>query len=173
MNPNQLESQSKAIFQRLGPVDAPPYLARRVAARAQERTRTVREVRVWRWVAALSITAVLAITAVFRLQPKEQVFYTMKPYVMQIGLEDVQLADSAEIDLPDGLRFVSSNEDIQAARSLRLPVTINKEGKSRLPFVVRSEKSGQASLQVRIYDSEDNLITTKTLNLNFTNENGV
>ena len=171
MDPKHLETQSKEVFGRLNTVEAPPYLARRVVARSQERSRTVREVRVWRWVAALSVTAVLAITVALRTQHKAETFYTMKPYVLQVGLEDLRLADSAEIDLPDGLTFVSANEDIQTARTLRLPVSLNKEGKPRLPFVVRSEKSGQAAVQVRIYDSEDRLIQTKTLNLSF--ETGV
>jgi hypothetical protein len=169
LDPNQFETQSKAIFKRLEAVEAPPYLARRVVAKAQERKRGFREIHVWRWVAALSFTAAIALTVVLNQRPKEEQLFALKPYVIHVNLEqaDMQLADSAEVELPDGVTFVSKNEEIKTARKLRLPVTQQSKDHSRLPFVVLSEHAGTVAVTVRIFDANDQLIRTKTLNLNF------
>jgi len=162
---DQFESQSKAIFSRLPEAQPSPYFAARVAARAG--SGKSRELMVWRWVAALSIAAVIALTSYIQLQPKQDVLYTFQPYTIQVDFNEseIKLADSAEIELPEGVSFVSKNEAVKSLRSLRLPVGGRKDGK--LPFVLVSEREGSMDLQVRMYNSADELIQTKTLTLHF------
>lgn len=165
MSQDQFESQSKAIFSRLPEAQPSPYFAARVAARAG--SGNSRELMVWRWVAALSVAAVVALTSYIQFQPKQDLLYTYEPYVIQVDFNEseLKLADSAEIELPDGVSFVSKNEAVKSLRSLRLPVAERKDGK--LPFVLVSEREGSMALQVRMYNADDELIQTKTLTLHF------
>lgn len=142
-----------------------PYFAARVAARSK--AGASRELVIWRWVAALSVAAVVALTSYIQLQPKHDLLYTYEPYVIQVDFNEseLKLADSAEIELPDGVSFVSKNEAVKSMRSLRLPVSARKDGK--LPFVLVSERSGMLPVQVRMYGANDELIATKTLTLRF------
>jgi hypothetical protein len=98
----------------------------------------------------------------------KEALFAYQPYVIHVSLDEdeVKLAASAEVELPPGVTFVSKSAEIQALRSLKLPVEA-QEGRSRLPFVVKSDRAGTLPLKFRIYDSNDKLLQTKTLTLHF------
>lgn len=165
MKRDDFDNQSKAIFAQLPEAKPSPYFAARVAARAK--TSPNRELTLWRWVAALSITVVIALGSYIQFKPQQDLLYTYEPYVIQVDFNaaELKLAESAEIELPDGVSFVSKNDAIKALRSMRLKVNGRKDGK--LPFVLVSEREGSLALRVRMYNAEDELVQTKTLTLNF------
>lgn len=158
------EAKSKEIFSRIPATDPSAYFAARVAARASEKP--AREVVLWRWIAACSMAAVVALVTYIQFQPKQDVLYTYEPYVIQVDFteQEIKLVESAEINLPEGVSFVSKNHAVKELRSLKLPVDA-KSG--RLPFVVVSELAGSVPLEIRMYNSQDQLIDTKTLTLHF------
>lgn len=164
MSQDQFEQQSKAIFQRLPEVEPSAFFAAKISARIQPKSR---EIMIWRWVAALSVAAVIGLTSYIQLQPKQDLLYTFEPYVMQVDFNEAELklVESAEIQLPEGVTFVSKNEAVTAMRSLKLPISGTKNGK--LPFVLMSKLPGTLPVEVKMYDAGDNLIQTKTLTLNF------
>jgi hypothetical protein len=164
----QYEIKSKAIFKALPAVDASPYLAGRVLALHQERQSHRKQVLLWRWVAAFSFTVLVAFVSVMQLPSHKEALFAYQPYVIHVNLDEQELkmAASAEVELPAGVSFVSMSAEVQALRSLKLAVD-GHEGRSRLPFVVKSDRTGTMPLQVRIYDSNDKLLQTKTLTLHF------
>lgn len=147
-----------------------PYFAARVAA--QTGAVKSKELIFMRWIAAVSFSAVVALVAYIQLSPKPDVLFTYQPYVIQVDFnaDEIKLADSAEVELPEGVRFESKNESVKALRSLRLPLTNVKDGK--LPFVVVSEREGQIPLRILMYNSDNQLVQTKTLTLNFDGKQG-
>lgn len=170
MDEQKQERQVKAIFGGVKPVAPSSFFSARVVARFQARKADRKEAGFWRWIAAGSLTAALALTLYVRFQPKnENHLVAFEPYVIHVNLDeiDTQIAASAEVELPEGVSFVSKNEEIKTLRSLRLPISGAKEGRSRLPFVVQSDRAGTLPLQVRIYDADDELIETKTMALEF------
>lgn len=172
MNPvDQNETDSKAVFSRIPAVTAPPYLAARVLALYQERRKHRSQLWIWRLAAAASLTAAIALVTVMHAPSQKETLFADQAYVIHVNLDDaeMQVAASAEVELPAGVTFVSKNEEVRALRQLRLPVAaVNAtDGRSRLPFVVKSDRSGTMPLQVRIYDADDKLIQTKTLTLHF------
>lgn len=170
MSFDQFESKSKAAFKSLPDVEPSPYFAARVAAKSG--IGRSRELVVMRWLAAISFTAVIALVSYIQLQPKPDVLFTYQPYVIQVDFnpEEILLVESAEVELPDGVRFVSKNEAVKSMRSLRLPLSGVKNGK--LPFVVVSERSGRIPLMIRMYDENDVLVQTKTMTLEFGGKQG-
>lgn len=170
MSFDQFETQSKAIFKSLPQAEPSPFFAARVAARSG--IGRSRELMLMRWIAAVSFTAVVALVFFIQLQPKPDVLFTYQPYVIQVDFnpEEIKLVESAEVELPEGVSFVSKNEVVKSLRSLRLPVANVKDGK--LPFVVVSERSGSVPLIVRMYNASDELVQTKTLTLQFGGKQG-
>ena len=169
MDPQELERDAKAIFARLPAVEAPPFLAGRVLALTLEGRRGRKEVLLWRWVAALSCTAMLAYFVVLHAPTSRESLLADTSYVIHLNLDDAEmrLASSAEVELPDGVEFVSSDAAVRGLRRLRLPVDAADVGRNRLPFVVMSNRAGTLPLQVRIYNANDELIQTKILTLHF------
>ena len=165
MSQDQFETKSKAIFSRLPQAEPSAFFAARVSARATKGTS--REVWLWRWVAAVSLAAVIGLTSYIQLQPKQDLLFTYEPYVIQVDFNEseILLVDSAEIELPEGVTFVSKNQAVKNMKSLRLPLSARSRG--RLPFVVISERAGDIPLQVKMYNADDELIHTKTLTLHF------
>lgn len=165
MNQDSFETQSKAIFSRLPQVEPSPYLAGRVVAHLGKKPS--REVWILRWVAALSVAAVIGLTTYIQIKPSQDLLFTYEPYVIQVDFnsQELKMVQSAEITLPDGVSFVSKNEAVKSLRSMRLPVSGRKDGK--LPFVLVSERSGELPVEVRMYGENDELIQTKTLTLHF------
>lgn len=167
---DQFENQTKAIFKALPDVEPSPYFAARVAAKSG--VGRSKELILMRWVAAMSFAAVVALVAFIQTQPKQDVLYTYQPYVIQVDFteSEIKMVESAEVELPDGVTFVSKNQAVKSLRSLRLPVANVKDGK--LPFVVVSERSGNIPLMIRMYNANDELVQTKTLTLQFGGKQG-
>lgn len=170
MQIDSFETQTKAIFKALPEMEPSPYFAARVAAKSAGSKS--KELIVMRWVAALSLAAVVALVTFIQVQPKPDVLFTYQPYVIQVDFnaQEMKLADSAEVELPKGVSFVSKNEAVKSLRTLRLPVAHVKNGK--LPFVVVSERSGSIPLLIRVYNANDELVQTKTLTLQFGGKQG-
>lgn len=172
------EKQSREIFGRLSQdIQPSPFLAGRVTALALERRRVQQQLMWWRRLALISVSTVAILVAVVAVRPsspsfapaKEELF-ALQPYVIHVNLAEAgaEMAASAEVELPDGVQFVAKDEQIKSLRRLKLPVAaVDGSQRTRLPFVVRSERTGQLALQVRLYDANDKLIQSKTLTLNF------
>lgn len=162
---DQFETQSKGIFKALPEVEPAPFFASRVLARLE--SPKSREVLIWRWVGALSLMVVLAMFIYIQKRPSSEVLFTYQPYVIQVDFNDKELAlvATAEVELPEGVYFVSKNQVVRTAQRLRLPVTKLKQG--RLPFVVVAEQSGSKTVQVRIYGTDEKLLNVKTVNIQF------
>lgn len=171
MDQPRIETESKAIFSRVEMVVPPPFLAGRTLARALESKRTSKEVLVWRWVASLSFFALVGWITFTQFQPSKsnEALFAYQPYVIHVDLNenDLKFAQSAEVELPEGVNFVSKDEVVKSMRKLKLPISASQAGRSRLPFVVLADRTGKLPLQVHIYDSDDRLIETKTLTLTF------
>lgn len=165
MSSDQFESQSKAIFKGLPAAAPSPFFAARVVANLKPKAS--RELTLWRWVAALSLAAVVGLATYMQMQTKHDLLYTFEPYVMQVDFNasELKLVESAEIQLPEGVTFVSKNESIKSLRSLKLPISGTKNGK--LPFVLMSNRTGELPVEIKMYDAQDALIQTKTVILNF------
>lgn len=161
---DQNETKSREIFRQVGDLQPSAFFAARVSTKAMQPSR---EVWFLRLVSALSVAAVIGLSSYIYLQSQKDVLVTYEPYVIQVDFNsrELKMAASAEVSLPDGIRFASRNEKIQSLRSLRLPVSQDKQG--RLPFVVVSERDGHFPLEVKMYDGNDQLIGTKTITLHF------
>lgn len=172
MDQQNLEQKSKQVFQGLAPIEPSPYFSARVLAHTPESGRLRKEVLFWRWVGALSVTAMICLTVYsgfLKTQSEpSKALLAFKPYVIHVDLDqsEVLMASSAELVLPEGLSFYSKDDEVKALRSLKLPLTSKKQG-GRLPFVVVSSRAGHLPLQVRLYDENDRLIETKTMNVEF------
>lgn len=163
---DQQEQQSQKIFRSIGPVQAPPYMVTRVMAELKQPNR--RELWVWRALTATAFAAVVALVGYIQLHaPSQSVFFTSQPYVIQMDVSefDQAVAVSAEIELPDGVNFVSKSVAVHELRSLRMPLANVKNGK--LPFVLVSERAGSMLVKVRLYDSADKLLAEKQMLLEF------
>jgi hypothetical protein len=169
---NELENQSRLFFQGLKPVQPSPYFAARVAANLKSRKQATRQLRLWKWLSALSFTAVIGLVIMLTSRPKPDVLFAYQPYVIQVKLDesDIQLASRAEVELPEGVNFVSRNQVVRSLRSLSLPLHSKRTGIHKLPFVILSTKAGSFAVRIRLYDSSKHLIDTKTMNLRFAGE---
>lgn len=172
MEQQNLEKQSKTVFQGLPQVEPSPFFAARVVARTQESSGLRKEVLFWRWVGALSVTAMICLT-VYTNFAKNKVessaaLLAFKPYVINVDLDQSEIltAATAELILPEGLEFYSKNQDVKSLRSLRLPMPSKQQG-GRLPFVVVSSRSGSMPLKIHFYDQDGQLIQTKMMNVEF------
>lgn len=174
----QLETKTKQAFgpMRDSPVEAPPFMKSRIMARLDEKSRLSRQVRLWKWATGLA-TGACAITAVvalgpWRTQPTQgsAAYLAMRPYVIHVDLGGERLAGarSAEVELPEGVHFVSkTHPEVAELRSMRLEVPEAFEGRSRLPFVVTSDKEGLARLKLKIFDDGDQLLQERVLSVRF------
>ena len=161
---DQNETQSKEIFRQVGDVQPGTFFAARVAAKAKSPSR---EVWLLRLVTAFSLAAVIGLSSYIYMQSQKDVLVAYEPYVIQVDFnsKELKLAASAEVALPEGINFVSKNEAVKSLRTLKLPVSQEKRG--RLPFVVVSERDGHFPLEIKMFDSNDQLIGTKTITLHF------
>ena len=178
MDSQQLETKSKDLFSglRSARVEASPFLKTRVMARIRENETAKREVWVWRALTATSMALCVSVVWWHMDTQKKNsalladAFNTQQNYVIQIDLGGDRLKDArvAEVDLPDGVRFVSKTRpEVSELRNMRLPITEVDTQRSRLPFVVSSETSGRKELKLRILDEEGSVIQERVLSVNF------
>lgn len=135
-----------------------------------------REVWIWRWL-ALTSTALCAAVIWWHTALEKRnsaaladAFTVQQNYVIQIDLGGERLKDArlAEVELPDGVHFVSkSHPEVAELREMRLPISEAQMERSRLPFVVSSELSGRKELKLRILDDQGTVIQEKILSVNF------
>lgn len=179
MDPIQLETKARRAFEPLreASIEAPPFMKARIMARLNDQHRLSREVRIWRWIAGLAVTASCAVLVSVQAglwkssAPTDTAsYYALQPYVIHVDLSGDKLSGAklAEVELPEGVHFVSkAHPEIAELRKMRLAVPEGSEGRSRLPFVVSSDKPGLAELKVKIYDETDHLIHERTLSVKF------
>lgn len=170
MDSNELKI--KEILGRLKPVEPSPFFASRVVARAQDSEKSLSQLRFWKWFGTASFTVALAMAVFVKTRPQVDALVAFKPYVIHMDLNEIDMkqAASVEVELPEGVHFVSKNEEIQAAHKLQLPLSAMQPGRSRLPFVVLSERVGQLPLQIHIYNADDKLVQSKTMMLTFSQD---
>jgi len=180
VDPNQLETKVKRAFAPLqeASIEAPPFMKARIMARMSDQRRLSREVRIWRWIAGLAVTAACAVLVSVQAglwnsstAPAEAAsYFAMQPYVIHVDLSGDKLSGAklAEVELPEGVHFVSkAHPEVEKLRKMRLAVPDGIEGRSRLPFVVSSEKPGLAELKLKIFDESDHLIHERVLSVKF------
>lgn len=180
MDSNQFETKVKRAFEPLreAPIEAPPFMKARIMARLNDQSRLSREVRIWRWIAGLAVTTAGAVLVSVQsglwksATPAENSasYFAMQPYVIHVDLSGDKLSGAklAEVELPEGVHFVSkTHPEVTQLRKMRLAVPDVMQGRSRLPFVVTSDKPGLAELKLKIFDESDHLIHERVLSVKF------
>lgn len=174
----QLEKQSKELLKglRAARIETSPFLKTRVLARIRENEQSPRQVWFWRALAVTSTTLCAALV-VWHVQSEKKnsalladAFSTQQNYVIQIDLGGERLKDArvAEVELPEGVHFVSkSHPEVANLKNMRLPITEAQAARSRLPFVVSSDISGRKELKLRIFDEQGAVIQERVMSVNF------
>lgn len=183
MNKDQfdiLESESRSAFQsmRNAELEPSPFMKSRILARLEEKKsvgwrEAWSNAWVWRAVSAVAITA-CAVLIITRTQDttnsNQGQVYALQPYVIHLDLggEGLRDAQIAEVELPDGVKFVSkAHPEISELRKLQLPVPDSSTGRSRLPFVVRADRVGVQDLKLKILNEKNEVIEERVLSVNF------
>ncbi len=178
LDPKLLEAQMAKIFAPLKQTefDAPPFMKTRIMSRLQAPPAASKEIWLWRTIAGLATAACAVLLLMRNFAPSQTVapeipqHYAMQPYVIHVDLEGDKLpgARVAEVELPDGVHFVSkSHPEIAQVRKMRLNVPAAISGRSRLPFVVSSDKPGLAELKLKILDEKDLVVHERVLSIKF------
>ena len=173
----KLEADSKAIFARVRAQEPSPFMKRRILANLDKEPRKgFSEVWFWRFVSGVSLT-VAAMAMIFNMRQVQQQddagLVAMKPYVIHVDLsgQPLEQARIAQIELPEGVHFVSKKHpEVSKMRSMRMPVPAASSGRSRLPFVVSSDRPGTQEVVLKILDENDQVIQTRTLTVSFAAE---
>lgn len=176
LDPKLIEGQMARIFApvKQAGIEAPPFMKTRIMTRLEDR-KSVREIWIWRFIAGIAVAA-CAVLLVTRTSLPTQLagdgsqHYAMQPYVIHVELEGDKLpgARVAEVELPAGVHFVSkSHPEVAELRKMRLTVPQATGGRSRLPFVVSSEKPGLAELKLKIFDEKDAVVHERVLSVKF------
>lgn len=158
-------------------VAAPPFLKTRVMAHIAETQGLQRKIWFWR---ALSSFAVLALVVVVSLQyiskiPAPANALASQTYVIHVDFNetDKEIVAQAEIELPDGVHFVSKNPAAKELRRLKLPIAIDAAGRAKLPFVLQSDRAGEKAIVLRLLDREDRLVRNQVLQFRFAQNDSV
>lgn len=169
----QEEQQLKAIFNQLreSKIEAPMYMKTRVLAHLNESQKQRKSLLFWK-VLSLGSLASLAVAGFFTFnllnKPSADAF-AKQAYVIHVNFNqmDQQVVAGAEIELPEDVRFVSSNKDIQQEKRLKLPVSVKSLGRGKLPFVVTSDFSGEKAIKVRLLNAKDELVREQIFTVKF------
>lgn len=169
----QDEKEIREIFARVRAAHlAPsPYMKTRVLAHVREGRKQSNVLLFWKLLTAGSVLG-MVMTGFFGyrlLQKSPSDGLTQQAYVIQIDFnqDDQELVAQAEVELPEDVQFVSSNKDIRAEKTLRLPVEVKSLGRGKLPFVVSSGISGEKFVKVRLLNDKDELVREQVLKLSF------
>lgn len=153
------------------------HMKNRILARlhhAPVRNRVNPEVLFWRWIAGFATAACALMAWMHFLKPvAPSALLAMQPYVIHLDLGGARLAGatSAEVELPNGVRFVSkAHPEVTELRSLRLDLPEEIAGRSRLPFVVQADRPGTQQLKLRIWDQNMNLLQERIVSVKFTDQ---
>lgn len=169
----QDEKEIREIFARVRSAHlAPsPYMKTRVLAHVREGRKQSSVLLFWKLLTAGSVVGMMMMGFVgYRLlQKSPSDGLTQQAYVIQIDFnqDDQELVAQAEVELPEDVQFVSSNKDIRAEKTLRLPVEVKSLGRGKLPFVVSSGISGEKFVKVRLLNDKDELVREQVLKLSF------
>lgn len=176
----QEEQQLGTLFSRLKDiqVEAPVYMKTRVLAHLKEDQLLQKQKRslfFWKCVSLGSLASLaLVLFFNFGLMTKENPeAFSRQAYVIHVNFNqmDQEMVAGAEIELPEDVRFVSSNKEIQNERRLKLPVSVRNLGRGKLPFVVTSDVLGEKAIKVRLLNEKDELVREQTLKVKFAKEN--
>lgn len=154
------EQDIKAMFTNVADdsLSPSPYLKTRVLARLEERKETGRKLLFWRFAAAAGV--VLAV--LFALLPlnKQEKFDSGVGTPFAVRVETGGQIAVIELELPEGLEFYSAKHpEISGLRSLRVAA-----GEKRsIPFVLKSDRAGEAEVKVRFFGPENTLIAEKNI----------
>ncbi|WP_413288100.1 hypothetical protein [Bdellovibrio sp. HCB337] len=172
----QEEQQIGAIFSQLrdAKVEAPLYMKTRVLAHLNEDGKQKKSLLFWKILSMSSLASLAIVLFVgFQMMNKhsEEVL-AKQAYVIHIDFNqmDQQMVAGAEIELPEDVRFVSSNKEIQKEKRLKLPVSVKSLGRGKLPFVVTSDLAGEKSIRVRLLNEKDELVREQIFKVKFAKE---
>jgi hypothetical protein len=169
---NDSELKVKQVFESLVQEDfgPHPFLKTRVLATSRELIKSRQKIFYWKLVSGLSM-ACLVISLAFNAKttPANGIALN-EPYVIHMTFsdEEVKFVAAAEIELPTGVKFHSlKNPQINKMRKLRLPVSVDKDGRTKLPFVVVANDKGYKKIQVRLFDSDNNVLKEDVIKVRF------
>ncbi len=177
----------------------PPFFTQRVLAQLQSRREQKKLLRWWKWAAllspAFSLAAVVLVlqlnTSMFEgsslesqailsqshrsSDPITDISFSAeinKAYAVKVEmaeLDSLPLA-SVQILLPEGVSFFSREyPELQDKNSLELD--LDHEWMSEtLPFVISSSTTGLKRILIRFFDSEQNLVSERSVNIDFASE---
>ncbi|PWU17980.1 MAG: hypothetical protein C5B49_07945 [Bdellovibrio sp.] len=174
MSDDRIEAKSKSIF-RTGSrgLEASPFLSRRIANEVASRIEWKRKVRWWQgWaiggsglgLGLASFCAWLFLFSAFSA-------HVGQPTLVEVGLRNIEVADVArvEIELPEGVTFVSTRyPEIDGTSTVSIPVE-DKAALASFPFVVRSAESGLKRVRVMVFDRGGKIVEEKILKIRFSN----
>lgn len=158
-------------------VTTSPFFAARTLAEYRARQKDTFTLRVWKAVALTSLSLCFAFVVSLTMRHETSTPYlaaVAKPYVVKIQMAEFQEYNivEAEIELPEGVSFYSkSYPELKEKRSLRIAWDAQTE-QSVLPFVIQGAASGQKLVKVRFFDSNNQAVSERELNIRFQESRG-
>jgi hypothetical protein len=167
----------KKVFKSLVPKDLGPhpFLKTRVLATSRELLESRQNVFYWKLISGLSMLC-LVVSLVYNTKTTPVTGIALnEPYVIHMKFSDqeVKFVAAAEIVLPTGVNFHSlKNPLINKMRIMRLPVSADADGRTKLPFVVVANDKGNKKIQVRLFDIHNNVLKEDVIKVLFQSKNG-
>lgn len=154
-------------------IEPSPYLKTRVLARLREEKARSQVTR-WKWVALFGSAFSMMLVAVVMLSLSESPFIANvgKPVLVKVEMENIRTEDVAfaEIILPEGVYFYSSQfPEMNDRRSLTLDWD-SKFASGRLPFVIKSNRAGSGEVLVLLKDRNQIVTGQKKVLIRFKGE---
>lgn len=171
LNDNSSSLQDLFADLRKVEISAPVFMKTRVLAQLREARSLRSKLFFWKAISTFAMTAlvvVLLVTFNLSRQPSP-VVVANQVYVIHIDFnqDDQTRVAQAEVELPEGVQFESKRPEIRGLRKLKLPVTIGGVGRAKLPFVLSSASAGEKEIQVRLLDSDNQLIRKQVMKFKF------
>ncbi len=168
------QDRSRALFAaaREERIEAPLYLQTRVLARLKTQQDQTRRLLRWRMFSlALMIFLSLASGLFLKSRQENAPFVATVDRPMAVKIELASATDlkatGIEIMLPEGVSFYSeTHTSLAEERSLQLTLDPSFAG-GTLPIVIRSQSHGLKEIKIRFYGSEHELISEKSLTIQF------
>ena len=157
--------------------DPSPFLKTRVLARAREKQNNKKSLFLKYFFQSSLVTAILVVVAVslFSKTQKSDLqqiasYVTGQAYVIRMDIRPYKESAIAyaEIVLDDDNIEFSSKQHIEISQQKKLVVSWeNVVQKQFLPIVIKGTKPGSSKVIVNFYDSENKLVNSQNVNLNF------
>lgn len=168
------EMNTKSILKNLKQVDAPMNFSTQVYYKWEQQSKTARTLFFWKALASSSL-GLLAIAVGFIVltskdtQPENlPIAQINKPYILYLENTTGEAFENvnAEIQLPEGVSFASSNPKVNTLKNLRLNLESLDVNNTRLPFVVQAAAPGIKEITIKVLKDNKNVLERK-IRINF------